>query len=42
MRNRCGTSDWPYLSFHWYVKQGLLDKDWTGEKNDLGHIEYGE
>ena len=34
--------DWPYSSFHGYVRQGLLDKDWADEKNDLDNIEYGE
>jgi putative transposase len=33
--------DWPYSSFHRYVKNGLLPRDWGG---DLGEIEdrFGE
>lgn len=25
--------DWPYSSFHWYVRCGLLPEDWGGEVN---------
>jgi putative transposase len=28
--------DWPYSSFHRYVRQGLLPKDWGGEMRDDG------
>ncbi len=33
--------DWPYSSFHRYVKSGLLPADWGG---DLGEIQgrFGE
>jgi putative transposase len=33
--------DWPYSSFHRYVKDGLLPSDWGG---DLGEIQgrFGE
>jgi putative transposase len=27
--------DWPYSSFHRYVQDGILAKDWCGELNDL-------
>ena len=27
--------DWPYSSFHRYVQDGILAKDWSGELNDL-------
>ncbi len=33
--------DWPYSSFHRYVRQGLLPKDWGGEMRDDG-TRYGE
>jgi len=34
-------SDWPYSSFHRYVRQGILPEDWAGmvEKSDTG---FGE
>ena len=32
-------ADWPYSSFHRYVKQGTLPPDWAGS-DDIG--EYGE
>ena len=34
-------SDWPHSSFHRYVRQGLLPKDWAGDfKQPVGH--FGE
>jgi putative transposase len=32
--------DWPYSTFHRYVKSGLLVADWAGETNENGS--YGE
>jgi putative transposase len=26
--------DWPYSSFHRYVRRGLLPEDWAGSSND--------
>jgi putative transposase len=34
-------SDWPYSSFHRYVRQGLLPPDWGGDVSDLG-ANFGE
>ncbi|WP_236209094.1 REP-associated tyrosine transposase [Pseudomonas tohonis] len=28
--------DWPYSSFHRYVKDGLLPEDWAGDGEDAG------
>jgi putative transposase len=33
--------DWPFSSFHHYVKQGLLLEDWGGGVND-GGSDFGE
>ena|SRR5688572_13440162 len=33
--------DWPYSSFHWYVRQGLLPLDWAGDADDIGPA-FGE
>jgi REP-associated tyrosine transposase len=33
--------DWPYSSFHRYVRRGLLAKDWGGDVNDVGR-DFGE
>jgi putative transposase len=33
--------DWPYSSFHRYVRQGLLPADWAGDA-DEGAFDYGE
>ncbi|MDX1811984.1 MAG: transposase, partial [Gammaproteobacteria bacterium] len=33
--------DWPYSSFHRFVKQGLLSKDWGGEVEGFIGL-YGE
>jgi putative transposase len=33
--------DWPFSSFHHYVKQGLLPEDWGGGVNDGGN-DFGE
>ena len=29
-------SDWPYSSFHRYVRQGVLPEDWGGDIRDIG------
>ena len=34
-------SDWPYSSFHRYVRQGLLAADWAGDMRDF-EDGYGE
>ena len=36
--------DWPYSSFHWYVKQGLYPLDWVSsdDANDAAEDDYGE
>lgn len=34
-------SDWPYSSFHRYVRLGLLPSDWAGTVNEPG-VGYGE
>ena len=36
--------DWPYSSFHRYVKQGLYPLDWAGgeDANDVAEGDYGE
>ncbi len=36
--------DWPYSSFHRYVKQGLYPLDWAGgdDTNDAAGNDYGE
>jgi putative transposase len=33
--------DWPYSSFHRYVRQGLLPEDWGGDIRDIGG-DFGE
>ena len=33
--------DWPYSSFHQYVRQGLLPADWAGDM-DEGKLKFGE
>ncbi len=33
--------DWPYSSFHLYVRQGMLPDDWAGDVKDDGSL-YGE
>ena len=33
--------DWPYSSFHRYVRQGLLTDDWAGDLSESGQA-YGE
>ncbi|WP_137822967.1 transposase [Pseudomonas sp. D(2018)] len=30
-------ADWPWSSFHRYVKSGILPRDWAGSGNDLSH-----
>jgi putative transposase len=34
--------DWPYSSFHRYVKQGSLPIDWGGDLCDLPEVSFGE
>jgi putative transposase len=34
-------SDWPYSSFHLYVRSGILPVDWAGHVNE-GGLSYGE
>ena len=36
--------DWPYSSFHRYVKQGFYPLDWAGgdDANDAAGDDYGE
>ncbi|MFC1750643.1 transposase [Pseudomonadota bacterium] len=34
--------DWPYSSFHRYVKNGLLSEDWGDKCNVENNIGYGE
>jgi putative transposase len=33
--------DWPYSSFHSYVREGLLPEDWAGDVSDEG-TDFGE
>jgi len=33
--------DWPYSSFHRYVRQGLLTQDWAGTEGE-GDVGFGE
>ena len=33
--------DWPYSSFHAYVRRGLLPADWAGDVNDT-RMDFGE
>ena len=33
--------DWPYSSFHLYVRRGLLPEDWAGDVREMGRA-YGE
>jgi putative transposase len=35
-------SDWPYSSFHHYVRLGLLDSDWAGRSGDDWEDGFGE
>jgi len=34
-------ADWPYSSFHRYVRHGLLPDDWAGAEFDRD-VEFGE
>jgi putative transposase len=34
--------DWPYSSFHRYVKQGDIAADWGGDIHDLSGSSFGE
>jgi len=33
--------DWPYSSFHAYVRRGLLPADWAGDVEE-GRMDFGE
>jgi putative transposase len=33
--------DWPYSSFHLYVRRGVLPEDWAGDASE-GLLNYGE
>jgi putative transposase len=33
--------DWPYSSFHLYVRRGILTLDWAGDAGD-GALSFGE
>jgi putative transposase len=36
-------ADWPYSSFHQYVRRGILPADWAGRQdNDCESFNYGE
>ena len=36
-------ADWPYSSFHQYVRLGILPADWAGKPdNDFENVTYGE
>jgi putative transposase len=35
-------SDWPFSSFHRYVKEGLYPEDWTGNPTDEPNPNFGE
>ena len=34
--------DWPYSSFHHYVRQGILERDWAGTPAEKGRSDFGE
>jgi putative transposase len=34
--------EWPYSSFHRYVKQGLLSRDWGGRGEEEDEADFGE
>ena len=34
--------DWPYSSFHRYVRKGTLSSEWGGCRDDIGDTEFGE
>jgi REP-associated tyrosine transposase len=33
--------DWPYSSFHRYVREGVLPHDWAGDVSEKGQ-DFGE
>ena len=35
-------ADWPYSSFHRYVNQGLLPRDWGGAGAEEDDADFGE
>ncbi|MGE4090211.1 MAG: transposase, partial [Candidatus Binatia bacterium] len=35
-------ADWPYSSFHRYVNQGLLPRDWGGTGTEEDDADFGE
>ena len=34
--------DWPHSSFHWFVRLGLLPKDWAGDMRQFEGRNFGE
>ena len=34
--------DWPYSTFHWYVSNGVYQKDWGGENEKFEKNDFGE
>jgi putative transposase len=36
-----GPRDWPYSSFHAYVRRGLIPEDWAGDVKE-GNMNFGE
>lgn len=34
--------DWPYSSFHRYVRMGIYPEGWTGKDEDFEDMEFGE
>jgi putative transposase len=34
--------DWPYSSFHLYVRRGLLPADWAGDDIEEPTMDFGE
>lgn len=35
-------ADWPYSSFHRYVRRGLLPRDWGGTGKEDNEADFGE
>ena len=35
-------NDWPFSTFHEYVKKGMLPKDWGGDVPDFEDMTFGE
>ena len=34
--------DWPYSTFHRYVKRGIYPQHWAGDGDAFGEAEFGE